>query len=108
MPYRIAEHVQRGNTRHMKILVNPESEAGFLVAMTVYENAKAAWEAADTTTRGAPPEKPTDPRIYEEFAWGMDVPLDQVRRETRLLLDAKHAPPAQPAERVLPGAGTTL
>ena len=44
------------------------------------------------------PAIPAVPAVTETITWGADVPLDDARRETRLLMEAKHAPPAAPTK----------
>lgn len=117
MAYKLVKHRKvRGHTRHLEVLVNAEIEPDYLTAVTEYEEAMVAYEAAMAlyqeelaAWRAEPigprpvapvmPEAPNDLRIYESFDWGMDVPLASVRRETRLLLDAKY----KVSEEVLPG-----
>ena len=50
------------------------------------------------------PEAPEKEQIIEVFNWGMDIPLEIVRTETKLLLDTKY----NISEEVLPGENTEL
>lgn len=104
MGYKLVGHCRRGRTRVLRVLVNSDVESSYLADMKAYESVMQSWESIPARERGVVPVEPEDPRIFEEFQWGMDVPLKVVRRETRLLLDEKYGQ----SQEEFPGVGVDL